>query len=1058
MVVSSFIRKPLAWLSGRLIAELRSAKHLPTHRRGNVADNDAHDHAHGEVEKWIVWQLSVPLDTTSEETFKPQANLSSLAQVLALHPLSRIQVATAMNQEPELVFHPPVYAEKIMDGLPSFLAPFDAPHRSIVHVLQNAADTNSGIEFYLSSQNIQNNHQSVRISYRELLSQSQSKAQCLHRIPGIQRDTIFLLHFDNHLDNVKWFWAVTVAGYLPCVSSAFVDDVTQRKIHVNHLNSLLERPVILANQQTLRDFTSIEGLQLCSIESLEPEELLLLADPNHRADDIAALMLTSGSTGNAKAVCLTHRQMIMAAVGKSQCVDTTAKDVFLNFIVFDHVVNLVEMHLQAILLGAEQVQVQTNIFLLNSILFLELIHKHRVSITFAPNFFLESVRRKTLAVDPDLQNPRKLDLSCLRGFHSGGESNDVQTTIGLAQVLHRYGCVGEIIHPGYGLTESCAGAVWGFECPSRDVSKGLKFASVGKPIPGCSLRVMTEEGAGATVNEIGEVHLSGPMIFSKYYNNPKASEDAFTSDGWFKTGDQGYLDADGHLNLTGRTKELLILWGINYNPHDVEVAIEQAPIAGIIPSFTLVFAFRPQGAVSESYCIIYSPSFHDDDVQARVETHDAICRVASAITKLQPFKVIPLPKTSYHKSSLGKLSRAKIGKAFESGDFQSVDSKNMELIGDYRRSHRELPSTPTEKAVAKIVTEELAINHNDLTISSNIFQLGLTPAAYTDLSLALHKHFNPKHALDVIMFLKDPTVRGIIRALELDSDATENYDPFVPLQLQPQPNGSKTPLWLVHPTLGDVTASQESTCYFSDRPIYGLRSKGVKRGEEFFSSMSEIVTAYCSAIQRTQPDGPYAIAGYDVGSSIAFEVAKALEVDGKDVRFVGAFNGPPHISTLTGNLTWNASLVTASVSHGLIPSASTKTLVRHLWHKPSPEALDYVLSQADPDRLAALHLDRDALSHAADLTANFARMCANYKPTGDVSCIDVFIADPDRAQSATSKRWIDKHMVKWIGFVRDRVRFHKCRGGHADRDAMMDGGYGEALQKEVKAALEECGL
>lgn len=421
------------------------------------------------------------------------------------------------------------------------------------------------------------------------------------------------------------------------------------------------------------------------------------------------------------------------------------------------------------------------------------------------------------------------------------------------------------------------------------------------------------------------------------------------------------------------------------------------------------------------------------------------------MTKVQPFKVIPLPKAGYHKSSLGKLSRAKVRKAFESGDFQSVDSKNMELISNYRKSHRQLPSTPAEKAVAKIVAQQLAINQNELSISDNILSLGLTATGYTDLCMALQKHFDLKRPLDLVMIFQDPTVRGITRAMEADSDAIEAYDPVV---LQ-QPNGGKTPLWIVHPASGDVTSFKDLASYFSDRPVYGLRSKGVNREEQFFSSISEMITAYCASIQRTQPNGPYAIAGCDIGSTIAFEIAKLLEADGKEVRFVGAFNSPPDISSMTANLTWNASLVRASISLDLFPYSSATTLIRRLWHARSSEALDYVLSQANPERLASHHLDRDALSRAAGLTANFALMCADYVPQGNVSSIDVFIADPDPAHGLSSERWVDEHLAKWIGFARDRVRFHNCGGGHVD---MMGGGFGGAFQRKVEAALVECGV
>jgi acyl-CoA synthetase (AMP-forming)/AMP-acid ligase II len=109
--------------------------------------------------------------------------------------------------------------------------------------------------------------------------------------------------------------------------------------------------------------------------------------------DLAVLMLTSGSTGNPKAVCLQHGQIISSLSGKSIHHGTTKEDVFLNWIGVDHVANLTEIHLHAISLAAQQVHIQGTDVLANPMWFLETIHSHKVTYTFAPNFFLAALIR-----------------------------------------------------------------------------------------------------------------------------------------------------------------------------------------------------------------------------------------------------------------------------------------------------------------------------------------------------------------------------------------------------------------------------------------------------------------------------------------------------------------------------------------------------------------------------------------------------------------------------------------------------------------------------------------
>jgi acyl-coenzyme A synthetase/AMP-(fatty) acid ligase len=110
-------------------------------------------------------------------------------------------------------------------------------------------------------------------------------------------------------------------------------------------------------------------------------------------EDLAILMLTSGSTGNPKAVCLQHGQILSSIRGKSIHHETARDDIFLNWTGLDHVANLTEIHLHAISLAAQQVHIQGSDVLTNPMCFLEKINSHRVTYTFAPNFFLAALVR-----------------------------------------------------------------------------------------------------------------------------------------------------------------------------------------------------------------------------------------------------------------------------------------------------------------------------------------------------------------------------------------------------------------------------------------------------------------------------------------------------------------------------------------------------------------------------------------------------------------------------------------------------------------------------------------
>jgi long-chain acyl-CoA synthetase len=129
---------------------------------------------------------------------------------------------------------------------------------------------------------------------------------------------------------------------------------------------------------------------------------------------------------------------------------------------------------------------------------------------------------------------------------------------------HFYRSLGLTILEGYGLTETTAPI-------SINVPSNFKIGKVGPPLPGVSVRIADD----------GEIQAKGIDVFKGYWNNDAATKEAFTEDGWFKTGDIGTLDADGYLEITGRKKELIVTaGGKNVAPASLEDPIRANPIIG----------------------------------------------------------------------------------------------------------------------------------------------------------------------------------------------------------------------------------------------------------------------------------------------------------------------------------------------------------------------------------------------------------------------------------------------------------------------------------------------
>ncbi|KAH6629881.1 hypothetical protein B0J18DRAFT_419624 [Chaetomium sp. MPI-SDFR-AT-0129] len=954
------------------------------------------------------------------------------------------------------------------------------PFNNIIDALRHtAAHTTEGIVSY-SATTPGESPVATTVSYRELLETAEANAARLQQAGVSKQGSIVLVHFDNALESIVWYWSVLLAGGVPAVTSPamFSQNDADRQKHLTHLYNTFNGPLCITRQALLEPFEEHSGENRISTIAVEDFELDAPASKSassavRRAfkpstSDIVALMLTSGSSGNAKAVPLTHEQLFAAFRGKSEAANLPFPgSPFLSWVNMDHVANLVHCHLFAIVSGISQIQVPAANVLVDPAHLLNLISRHRVSRTFAPNFLLAKLRRqleagKTDTLDADL-NLETLFLD------TGGEANVIEVCVALQPLLAKYGAQPDVFKPSFGMTETCAGCIYNVQCPSRDHAAKSEFASLGQCMPGIEMRVSRLDGNGlAVTGERGSLELRGEVIFKGYHNNPQATADAFTADGWFRTGDLAYLDADRCLHLDGRTKEMVNINGVKYLPHELDASLEQAEIPGATPSYFCCFGTRDAGMDTEAVAVLYLPSFDLNDDAARFETQRNIARVVSLHTRSRP-RVVPLRVQDMPKSTLGKLSRAKLQAALEKGVFADQVSTNEAAIKRYRLATRSEPETDDEVAILDIVRQQLELTaEDDFGVNDSVLATGATSMDLVAIMHRMNKQLPAlnAHPIKLTDLLNNPTIRGLavriakITGALVESEADKKpheYDPVVTLQ----PNGSKTPLWLVHPGVGEVLVFVNLAHRIRDRPVYAFRAKGFNaaEGETPFSSLDEVFQTYRAAIKKRQPQGPYAIAGYSFGGMVAFEIGKLLEAEGDEVAYCGSWNLPPHIKFRMRELLWDECVIHLFYFVGLMDEATAYTHKTQLCEFNRQgrrlDAIRYLRQHSDAARWDELGLSEEYYLLWVGLASNMQGLAVDYEPEGKVNAMDIFVADPLSHVAKNRQDWIETRLSAWKDFVRTEVRFHNVQGAHY---TMLNPEYVANFAETLRRVLRERGL
>ena len=297
-------------------------------------------------------------------------------------------------------------------------------------------------------------------------------------------------------------------------------------------------------------------------EMMRTAELSEIADPP-RAEDPLALGFTSGTSSAPKAILRDHRTMLANNRAVVPLFGVRAEDAVLSAPPFTHIFGLCCANLIT-RAGAANVLMPA----FSPPAFAEIIARDRVSVMFCAPAHVAATLKAGLH--------ETTDFSSLRTAYIAGSALPVELARAWEAVMTDGG-----VSQMFGMTETIMSMVVPFDDPPE-----TRIHKIGRAIDGIEMRITADDGTPQPPDTEGELEIRGYSVFPGYFGNEAANREAFRDGGWFRTGDLGTIDETGHLELTGRLKDIINRGAIKINPSDIENLMMGHPAivdAAIIP-------------------------------------------------------------------------------------------------------------------------------------------------------------------------------------------------------------------------------------------------------------------------------------------------------------------------------------------------------------------------------------------------------------------------------------------------------------------------------------------
>ncbi len=780
------------------------------------------------------------------------------------------------------------------------VAPSDAPLVDNYVRLTAETETSQQIIYQLFEAQVERTPDAVAIvcqdqqlTYWELNARSNQLAHHLQAL-GVRPGVLVGICMERSLEMI-----VGLLGILKAGGAYITLDPTYPKERLSFMLEDTQVSILLTQSRLAKEHPLQISQSLCldtdwdTIARESEENPVSEVTPQH----LAYIMYTSGSTGKPKAVQMPHTSVWHYVQSINNVLQVQASDIYLHTASFSFSSSL--RQLMVPLSQGSKVIVATYEQTRNPLSLFELIHKQGVTVFDT----VQSVWRHGLQALESLHQTSQemLKQSQLRlALFSGGLLpcplfKKVRTALGNQTRIINI----------YGQTETIG--VCAYPIPT-DFNKEQGYVPVGYPLAHTQVYVLDEHLQQVPVGESGELHVAGLGLARAYLNRPDLTTEKFISNPFsdetvsrlYKTGDVARYLPDGTLEILGRTDHQVKIREMRIELGEIESVLEQHPTV----RETVVVA--REDVSGEKRLIAYVvPKLVADESNPTIDKKE----LRKFLTEKLPEYMVPSAFVV-----LAALPLTPNGK---------IDRSALPTPEQVRQESEETfvaPQDELELQLTKIWEKVLGIQ--PIGIRDNFFELGGHSLLAVQLFAEIEQIAGSK--LPLATLLQAPTIQELARILREDGGSVP-WSSLVTIQ----PNGSKSPLFCIHPVGGNVLEYLNLVGYLgSEQPVYGLQAQGLDAKQAPLNRVEDMATHYIQEIRTVQPQGPYYLAGFSFGGLVAYEMAQQLHTQGQKVTLLALFD--TRSPKLLGN-------------H---PSVVNSILMRlgHLWQLEPKEKLDYLQS------------------------------------------------------------------------------------------------------------------
>jgi acyl-CoA synthetase (AMP-forming)/AMP-acid ligase II/acyl carrier protein len=488
-----------------------------------------------------------------------------------------------------------------------------------------------------------------------------------------------------------------------------------------------------------------------------------------RPDDVAFIQFSSGSTSEPKGVVLTHGNVIANSKGVVEAARLTADDISLSWMPLTHDMGLIGFHLIMFHSRVHAHLMPTELFIRRPLLWLTFASRIRASILCSPNFGYKHYL-KVLGDRP----VEGLDLSSVKLIFNGAEPISVELCEEFLTRLAPASLPRDSMYPVYGLAEASLAVSFpppgapmrtialnrhglGVGNPVELIDKGsrdaVRLVSEGHAIPYCNLRITDDEDRPMPEGRIGHLQMSGDNVTRGYYESPQVNADAFTADGWLRTGDLALIH-QGDLYVSGRAKEIIFVNGQNYYPHDLEAIAQR--IGGLELGKVVAAGIRPRGAETEQLMLFV---LHRGSVEDFLPIATQVARLINEQTGLEVAEVVPVKRIP--KTTSGKIQRHLLEQSYVDGEFDE-ELKALAALRESQRGPETVSRSVIEEKLRTIC--DTALGGRRVDVNDNLFELGASSLKLIEIHEQIDREYPGQ--IDLTELFDFPTIAELAQHLE----------------------------------------------------------------------------------------------------------------------------------------------------------------------------------------------------------------------------------------------------------------------------------------------------